>query len=459
MKKKTIYYWIICLLFLGLSSCNKDDDQSVFADSPADRIANRNSELNNLLLSQSQGYKAVYFTKNDEFGGFTYYMNFKANGTVTMTSDFNAETDLRTSDYEVRLGTTTELVFTTRNHIQKPSETSGLNTDGFRGTSVFQYFSNDNGVITFKDVRNDSTSSLVLTPTGFSNFESESVPAAKASLAQRQNILPAPTASVFQILRIENSNGVSNFNLNYDRRDLYAMPRITFDDGTVEEFEFGMAFTSDGLILSPALEYEGQSYTDFIYDEATSSYVSSVDGTTATILFGDEPAYLGRDTEELPQRGPTGFAYNPGGFGDNSLTSDGFDLMIAAVNANLASSYGLRFTQFQLTLDFESDDCETTLYIAVNDGNGGSYGAFYCFEKAVIKDRKLFLRYLGPSGGNAGLFENELLPIIGFFNSSQGMIYTKEGGFKSNIANYSNSSSTFTSGDEPSLRVYGLWFG
>ena len=439
---------------MGLSSCSKEDDLTVFADSPADRITNRNSELNNLLLSQTQGYKAVYFTKNDEFGGFTYFMNFKADGTVTMTSDYNTETALRTSDYEVRLGTTTELVFTTRNHIQKVSETSSLNTDGYRGTSVFQYFSNANGVITFKDVRNATTSSLVLTPTGFSDFKTESIPAAEASLAQRKNISPTPTSSVFQVLRIENSNGVSNFNLNYNAGDLFAKPRITFDDGSVSEFQFGVAFTPSGLILSPALEYEGQTYTDFVYDAATSSYVSTVGGTTASILFSEEPAFLAKDVEFLRQRGT--FLYRPS-LGSNSLTSFGYLSMIAQINANLAPK-GFRFNEFQLSLDFQSDNCDTKLNIIVQRiSDGGRFSTTYCFEKAVIQERKLFLKYLSPLTANSNYFKDDLAPLINFFNSSKGMIYTNEGSFSSSAASYSNSAGTFTSIDSPSIRVYGLF--
>lgn len=453
MKKNILKYIIILFVFIGLASCNSDDDHSVFADSPAERIANRNSELNTLLLSQTEGYKAVYFTKNNEFGGFTFYMNFKPNGTVVMTSDFNADTALKTSDYEVRLGTTTELVFTTRNHIQKVSETSFSDTDGFRGTSVFQYFSNDNGVITFKDVRNPNTSSLVLTPTGFSNFSTESVTEAEASLAQRKNISPTPTSSVFQVLRIENSNGVSNFNLNYNPRDLYAKPRITFDDGTIEEFQFGVAFTPDGLIVSPPLEYEGNTYTDFAYDQESKSYVSTVGSTTATILFSEEPAFLGKDVELLRQR--TEFLFRPS-LGINPLTSVGFDMMLSQINSELAL-YGFQLYEYRLILDFESDDCETFLYAVIRNSSNQSMALYYCFEKAVIKDRKLFLNYLGPNTPNSGILENAFLPLINFYNSEKGMIYTNEGSFSSNLANYSNSAGTFTSIDSPSIRVYGLF--
>ncbi len=461
MKKIYINYWFICLVFLSFLSCNNDDGETLFSETPAERIAQRNSELQNLLLSQEQGYKGVYFTKNDEFGGFTFYMKFNADGTVQMTSDFDSETDIISSSYEVRLGTTTELVFTTRNHIQKVSETSASNTDGFRGTSVFQYFSNDNGVITFRDIRNRDTASLVLEPTGFSNFISESVVKSEASLVQRQNLLPTPTSSVFQLLRIENGNGISNFNLNYNTEDLFASPRITLDDGSVTEFNFGIAFTEEGLVISPALDFEGETYTSFIYDAVTSSYVSTVNGTTATILFDNEPAFISRDIESLAQLGPTGFLYRPR-LGSNSLTSVGHDAMLQEISDNFAAA-GLgawSVNEYQLSIDFESDNCDTFVFIQLlREADNAAFNSFFCFEKGVITDRKLFLNYTGPTPGNSTFFEPLVMPLLDFFNSSQGLIYTSEGGFSSTLFNFTNSAGTFTSVENPAIRVYGLWFG
>lgn len=459
MKKIYIKYCLVCVLAFGCFSCNNDDGDALFDDSPAERIAQRNAELLNILTSESQGFKGVYFTKNNEFGGFTFYLNFNTNGTVEMTSDFDSETAVESSSYEVRLGTSNELVFTTRNHIQKVSNpsSSGLIGTGFKGTSVFQYFSNENGILTFRDIRNKEEGFLVLTPTGFNNFQSESVVKAEASLAQRQNILPTPTTSVFQLLSIQNSNGLSKFNFNYDPLRLFASPRITLDDGSVTEFNFGLSFTEDGLVISPALEFEGETYEAFIYDLSSLSYISEVNGTTATILFSDEPAFIGRDVEELIEIGSNGFLYRPG-LGSNPLTSPGHDLMIAEVNTNLAA-FGLSVFDYILFLDFESDNCATQLLIRVQDTNGDVFNAFYCFEKSVIDDRRLFLTYAGPADGNAPTLENSVTPILDFFNSTQGMIYTDEGSFSTSDVSAPNRSATFTSLEDSSIRVYGLWFG
>ncbi|MEN3325117.1 DUF4302 domain-containing protein [Mariniflexile soesokkakense] len=462
MKKIYIKFGFICLLFFGLLSCNSDNSETLFPESPADRIAQSNSELLNLLLAESNGYKGVYFPKDDEFGGFTFYMKFNADGTVNMTSDFDADTAIQTSSFEVRYGSATELVFTTRNHIQKVSDPDfpGLVGTGFKGTSVFQYFGNENGVITFRDVRNSSSGRFEFMPSNLTNFNTESVLKVQTSLAQRENLLPTPTSSVFQVLKIEKGNKVSNFNFNYDAFRLHASPRVLVE-GTVisvQEFNFGIAFTEDGLIISPSLEFDGEAYTNFTYDDATSSYISTVNGTTATILFDNQPAFINEDVNQLLDLGPTGFLYRPA-LGSNPLTSIGHDAMITQVNANLGT-IGFSFVEYQLVLDFESDDCDTFLFIRVRrNSDGATFSTFYCFEKAVIQDRKLFLNYTAPFGGNGTFLETRLAPIINFFNSSQGIIYTDEDSFSSSLGSFSNRAGTFTSLENPSIRVYGLWFG
>ena len=459
MKKYKIYY-AISLLIITLLSCTKKDEQ-LFDGQPADRIAARNTELLNLLTSEEQGYKATYFSKDDEFGGYTFYMKFSEDGTVEMTSDFDADTNLETSSYKVSYGTTTELVFTTRNHIHKVSDpqVSGLTGTGFKGTSVFQYFSNKDGIISFKDIRNENTSTLNLEATGFTDFEKESVAAVKLDLSQSSNLDPLPTSPVFQVLKIESSEGVSKFNFNYDPLRSFATPRITLDDGSVTELKFGVLFENGKLIASPALEFEGVTYKEFEYNLVNRSYVSTVNGTTATILFDNEPAFISNDIKQISETGVNTFLYRIS-LGVNSLTSSAHDKMLADVNLGL-NKQGFELTEYTLVTDFDTEgDCSTTLGIRVEllSDRTKAYSGSFCFKKARVEDRKLFLEYTGPNGGNGEFFEDSAKPLIDFFNSSKGMIYTKEGSFSSSVASYTNRASTFTSIENPSIRVYGLLF-
>lgn len=464
MQKIYLKYGVICLMLFSLLSCNNDDGDTLFSETPADRIANQNSELLDLLLSEPQGFKVVYFPKNDEFGGFTFYMKFNVDGTVQMTSDFDSETDIETSSYEVRLGTTTELVFTTRNHIQKVSDPDypGLVGTGFKGTSVFQYFGYENGVINFKDVRNRDSGHFSMTPSTLSSFDAESVQKAEISLAQRQNLLPSATTSVFQILKIENGDNVSNFNLNYDALTLHATPSVIVEENgvaSIKEFNFGIAFTEEGLIVSPALEFEGEVYEVFTYDEATNSFVATVNGTTATILFDAAPAIVKDDVNGLGLPGHQVFGYFPLEDGVNPLTSPGFDALVNSINTNLqnqpaTSNWSFYGFAYYATPDSDGD---VLLVIYLFNPSSGLEAAAYWYTPEIA-DNKLYLSFTGFTNGTGSAVFNSMLPMLIFFNSSEGMYFTDEGSFSSDTSSYSNLSSTFTSADQPNLRVYGLWY-
>lgn len=456
MKKK--YYKILALLII-MFSCENNDD-SIFNTDPAVRITERNEELFSLLNAEEQGYKGTYFTKNDEFGGFTFYMNFNENETVSMTSDFDVDTGIEVSDYKVVTGTTTELIFTTRNHIQKVSnpEITELIGTGFKGTSVFQYFGTEGESLIFKDVRNSNTSILKLTPTEFSDFDTESVQLVNVNLLEEDNLLPLPANSVFQVLEIDNGDGISKFNFNYDSFRNFVNATITLDDGSVTEFNFGVLFEENKMIISPALEFDGETYEEFVFDSVDRSYTSTVNGTKASILFGNEPAFLTKDYEEIIA-GPETFLYRLE-LGDNSLTSPGHDNMIAEINVGLGL-LGFEIYDYAMTSDFNTDgDCVTSLdvLVSVAGDTSPSFRASYCFKRARVEDRKMFFEYTGPDGGNGAFFESSIQPLIDFFNSSQGMVFTREGSFSSSLSSFSNRAATFTSVDDPSIRVYGLYF-
>ena len=472
MKMKNIFtktYLIIILLALFSISCS-DDDNEVFIETPSGRVNDRVEELSSLLLSQANnGYKAVYFTKNDERGGFTIFMQFNADGTVRQTSDFDGDIDLANSNYDVRLGTTVELIFTTRNHITKGTDPETVvdiingspAPQGFYGTSVFQYFSNDNGVLTFRDIRNRGTATLVLTPTNFSDFDTESMNAVSEIRNQISNIaIPSTvTTPINHVLEINNTFGIKRYQFSYDEVKRYSSA-IGFSETEIDEFGFGVAYTEEGLTISPALEFEGETYVDFLYDSNSNSYVSNVNGTVATILYDAAPAFLNpNDIIELEELGPTGFLYRRS-LGDNSLTSTNHDQLMDTVELGVQSLVGpaWELTGYQLIIDFESDACDTFLVLQLSpDGGGSTTNVFYCFERGVITDGNLFLTYLGPT--DFPFLEPAVLPLINFLANDSGLEFTRQGSFSTNSASFSNLAGTFRSLNEPSIRVYGLFFG
>ncbi len=470
MKRILKNKFLILLALSGvlMSSCSEDNTETIFDQTPTERVNAKVSELRELLLSQPNGYKAVYFTKNDERGGFTTFMQFNADGTVRQTSDFDDDSALANSSYEVRLGTTIELVFTTRNHITKGTDPTavtevinGFPTGlGFFGTSVFQYFSNDNGTITFRDNRNSETALMVLTPTNFSDFDTDSLEAVNALRGQIENIsVPSGVLTpTNHVLEIKNDNGVERYQFSYNGTRRFSNA-IGFSEVEIVELSFGIAYTEEGITISPALEVGGESYIDFLYDEATNSFISEVNGTSATILYDSAPAFINpNDIAELEELGPTGFLFRRS-LGANPLTSGNHDALLNQVTVGVQAIIGAEWSVggYQLITDFESDDCATVLVLELSNINGGGANVSYCFDRAVIADGNLFLNYQGPDGFE--FLEPAVLPLINFLADPNGLEFTRQGSFTSDTRNFSNLSGTFRNLSEPSIRVYGLFFG
>ncbi|MEW4924430.1 DUF4302 domain-containing protein [Algibacter sp. 2305UL17-15] len=426
MKKINIKYWFVGLLFVILNSCsNVDRAESVFDEAPADRATQRNAELLNSLLSETSGFKGVYFTKNDEFGGFTFYMKFNEDGTVEMTSDFDENLDIETSSYDVRLGSATELVFTTRNHIQKVSnpEITGLVGTGFKGTSVFQFFSNDSGVLTFRDIRSRDTGFLVLEPTGFSDFESESIASAEKSLNRRNEFVDSDSVTSFPFMSVDDGSSVKRYALNYDNIKLFANPTTQADDGTVSDEEFGIAFTEDGLTISPALEVNGVLIEDFVFDDSSGfEYVSVVDGVTAKIGYGSTPV-TPLDPYDFGVRRNRAWV----NFEEPLKSSTAYHSFYADYTSFLETTYGL-------TIDF-------ILYNNLNDGNvpvlffGTNFGAFLFGVDFVVTDGIVVITDNGLSNGVTPGTKAIFQPLIDLYMGGPEGFYLNNTGSLEGFAN------------------------
>ncbi|PKV50464.1 uncharacterized protein DUF4302 [Aquimarina sp. MAR_2010_214] len=445
------------LLLLTFFSCSNDENEELFGTSPSARIDQKITELQNLLLASPDGYKAVYFTKNDEFGGFTFYMKFKSDGTVDMTSDVDTETAVTTGNYEVKLGTSVELIFTTRNQIHKVSDNdlTGLRGTGYKGNSNFQYIKNEGGKITFREPRHGAT--LVFEPVTAAEWDNVNI-----TLGRRSSLLPSVTSSVFQGLTIEDASGNKVvYSFDYDSLRLFVKSQNQ-SDGSIKEVSYGIAYTPEGLVVSPAIEIGGNSYENFIFDATSGSYVSEVGGNKATIGFIDRPTVISNDIDKLTTVGFRTFSHRVS-WGTSPRTSLGFNNLITQINTNLIPD-NESYNRFEILLE----NTNTTgtgnpgiinLWINMRGNNAAtSFWANYRFE-AIIIDKILRLTYLGTGNPNGNYYEAKVQPMLDFFASSDGLYFENHGSFKTDISNFSNSSASFTSLEDPALRIYGLFFG
>lgn len=141
MKYSNILKAILTVIDLGgfLNACQNEDD-TVFNLTPTERKAENETELEKLLIA-NPGFRVVYFPKDNEFGGFLFYMSFDDKGHVRMSGNVDDEIDFIEAENDVRSVSATELVFSLLNHIHKLSDNAheGLIGTGFKGNSQFQF--------------------------------------------------------------------------------------------------------------------------------------------------------------------------------------------------------------------------------------------------------------------------------------------------------------------------------
>lgn len=148
MKKITLY---IALLMGFIYSCKKTDDPIL--EDPDVRLNAQLAEDQALLLSAQNGWKATIYPNGGK--GFTFYLKFKEDGSVTMMSDFDSNTASKTSEstYRLKALQLPTLIFDTYNYIHLIADPDGDVNGGPTGKGLlsdFQFsFTATNGDTTF----------------------------------------------------------------------------------------------------------------------------------------------------------------------------------------------------------------------------------------------------------------------------------------------------------------------
>lgn len=81
MKAIYIYkYLMISFIALLLVSCTSTEVDAKFDQNATERLSARQKELNDVLLSSAEGWKAVYYTDSTQLGGWTHLFKFLPEG-------------------------------------------------------------------------------------------------------------------------------------------------------------------------------------------------------------------------------------------------------------------------------------------------------------------------------------------------------------------------------------------
>jgi hypothetical protein len=346
MKLKNISrYLVLAVLALYLGSCANDTDaEQKFDVTPTERLNAQKKELNDVLLSSEQGWKAVYFTDDTQLGGFTHLFKFLPGNKVEMASDFDEDTDVYTSDYDVVLGSTVSLLFNTFNRIHLLSDSNSfpsaaLQGKGYLGDFQFLYYGQENGDIIFKSNR-------LVREVRFVKATADDWANLSENLETEKNVVGESTRPLFRLLETNDGATTKKYDFSFSPFTRFATSKSI--DGSGAVISVGVAYTPTGIVVSPAIEVGGQKLTDFAYNDADGSFTATgTSGASATIKYTTKPLVVTDDYKTLLEGNPQMvFGYIDANLYTAATTSSYTKSIIDRVNATLPANQKLARIQF-----------------------------------------------------------------------------------------------------------------
>lgn len=435
MKAKNILkYLVLIIISLQFPGCSSTDAEQNFNQTPTERLNAQKKELSDLLLTSQYGWKAVYFTDNTILGGYTHLFKFAADGTVQMASDFDSDTKTYKSEYAVQLGSTVSLTFTTKNRIHLLSDSNSFPVDalegqGYLGDFQFLYYGQENGEIIFKTNRTVQELRFVkATAEDWTNLPKHT--------AMEENVIGSESRPLFRLLETNDGKTKHQFDFTFGVETRYAEAN-SLETGFAMTYDMGIAYTPDGIIVSPAVEVGSQKLSVFKYNDVDGSFTATgTGGVTATIKYSTKPLIITDDYKVMLDGKPQFVVgYIAANLYTAPTTSNYFRALVDKINAPLPANQ--RLTRIQVIFNSTFGN-----YIEYRFGGGKPtvYHNFTTSEDAANKT--IILTHDSWDNGSvlipAPAFLNEI--DAEFFNAKG--LYVKKESFK---ITYSNPVWTLTS--------------
>lgn len=410
--------FVAIILLLSLQSCNDNEAERVFNEVPSVRLEEQSKELQELLKSSTEGWKTTYFTDDSQLGGFTFLFKFTDNKNVEMASDFGDDDTVTASEWDVTIGSTVKLTFTTKNKIHDLSDSNNypdgeLRGQGYKGSFEFLYYGVDGDDIIFRSNRDFIEVRFTkATPNDWVDL-----------VKNRDNMLyikDNPTKSVFRTLNI--GDKVYNFSYDVNRRFAKNVNEST-------SIDFGVGFTSTGITISPALDINGDKVSEFTYDVTTDRFVASLNATeVASIEYSNAPAFPLTGYTKLGDYLNLNYLRNLPPDLDNQAFKD--------YMADYQTNYAFLNLSQVVVLDMDKDS--GNVVFVTGFGN-----IFYGFDKTISND-KVYLTRNQPPTPNDPIFQ----PLLDLFFDAEGLYIEQPG----TLDGYTNLTFTFVPASNTSLK-------
>jgi hypothetical protein len=254
----------------GFTSCDRDYE-TIFNESPDERVQRELDEYNALLKSAPYGWKATLYTGVG--AGYFYYFDFNDEGNVTMISDFNESTagESMSSTWVLKALQRTTLSFTSYSYIHLPADPDGNTNGGGNGDGLLSDFE-----FTFKKVSGDS---IILQ--GLKHKTELTL--VKTTDAETNAILGEQILQVLEGTReyVDENKGLrlllpddTVIPLAIDvPHKLFAAQYLSADGSTIETFKTAFSFSINGIFLRSPLKVGGFTIRELYWDADKGLYV------------------------------------------------------------------------------------------------------------------------------------------------------------------------------------------
>ena len=422
-------------------TCSDDDIAPIFEDDKDTRVNTLLKAYKDTLIAAPFGWKTVY-QPEPNLGGFNIYMDFEENGEVTIISDYNNGVDDLPTTYRVGIEQFPELVFESYSVFHSLFITGGFSL-GAEFQFIFEEVTDDEIILRSKSDVGEKSKII------FTKANAQDREAIEASQGLDQRLLKTNLSSTsFVGLTVINEISdaqvfISNFEFNIFTHVLTLAYEV---DGNEIIQEIPVVITEDGFEFINPINLGGETFQKFIYSSSENVFTATQNELTAIIQGVALPVYINKDVEDIGNRFNQ-FLYRPS-LGADPRTTEGFNQLINQINQNVAP-FGIVFFDFILTTDFEG---VSNLLVRFETTEGDLVNIAYILTPEV-RDRKIFYEYGGPTDQNSQALESSLIPLLNFWLSTEGLIYSNQGTFQSFI----NAAGTFINLDNTLLQVYAVW--
>ncbi|MCA1918813.1 MAG: DUF4302 domain-containing protein [Flavobacterium piscis] len=434
MKLKYIYkYLIVAFVAVLQCACTSTEADSKFDQTPIERLNIKEKELNDLLLSSPEGWKVVYYTDSTQLGGWTHLFKFLPDGKVDMASDFDGDTSTYRSQYDIQLGSSVGVVFTTANRIHLLSQsdnypTAALRGKGYLGDFQFFYYGQENGDIIFKTNRN-------VQELRFVKAKAQDWTDLPKNTPIIEGITGGPTSPLFRLLEINDGSALHLYDFDFNTNARFGTA-TSLDPASNQIYNLALSFTPTGAIAKPALVVKGQKLSNFVYDSVSDKFIATgTGGVSATIKYTNVPPTLTDDYKILlPGKIYARFGYYAGDYVEDSPTnSQLFVNELAAINAALPE--GVELASVQVYLNHSLGNFIYYTFI-------GRPAVFHYIDvEEDATGKKIILKHKSWNGNPAATAPAFLANFDKHLINANG-VYVKKENFK---LGYSNTVYTFTS--------------